>query len=229
MRRLLLLILCLTVAAADPVAAQARDSTIVRLADSIRALARTAVPSGTAVVPDSACRALAAVNLDSLSRAHLASTTYTGYQTRARARVDSLLTAQCITLITPPAPPDTGAATIELVVSGPEYTPHYQSGTRSPVPGTDTVTVCATVRYLDTGAIYLGRPALRIRLVPNTDSVTVGVRGGNAMALMCPAAIAAAGGTVADTIPVGWSLLRIQVADSLLALRPVFGPLSWPP
>lgn len=104
---------------------------------------------------------------------------------------------------------------------------HYNSPQRFwPSPGVDTVTVCATIHYPGEGRTVLGRPAIRLTFLEGKDSVRVAFRGGNPMAEMCAHAIAAVGGTVADTVPVTWRLVALQVASdhpARRAWRPVPG------
>ena len=54
------------------------------------------------LTPDPACFSFYQRQADSLSKAHLASTYLTGYQRRARARLDSLLHQRCVKVTVPP-------------------------------------------------------------------------------------------------------------------------------
>jgi hypothetical protein len=147
-----------------------------------------ALPLG-AQTPDPVCFSKYSKNADTLAKAHLPSTVLTGYQKRARARLDSLLHAKCVTTPVPvppipppdtqPTPPPTGG-TAEL----PRVVPAY----RDPYPGK----VCSTT-------------------VPDGGDVGAALRAARGGAVVC----LAAGGTYSQVqLPAraagdtGWIVLR---------------------
>jgi hypothetical protein len=84
--------------------------------------------------PDPVCFQKYSKNADTLAKAHLASTTLTGYQKRARARLDSLLQLKC-TMTTPaPVPQPTPTPTPTPTPGAPEL-PRATPAFRDPYPG----------------------------------------------------------------------------------------------
>lgn len=137
---------------------------------------------------------------DSAAKTFLASTRLTAYQRRALTRIDSLAQAFC------PGPVET----VEVGI-GPMTRTYYASGMwGKPLPGVDTVTVCAVVHYPDHSE-RLGWPVIRTRAI-GLDSVAVGIRGGNPLRNMCQWSLGFAGLWLSfDSVNVDWAIERFPI------------------
>jgi len=178
-------------------------SAVQREADSLR------------VASDAAARFCATSSAPAYMR------TACGQLSRIRGRLATLLATATVpkpetVYVTTPAPgtPPAGNAghigyAVQLHYNAPA--PYF------PASGVDTVTICGVVDGPSTDAVNRRRlawPPVRMRALGDSSSWTL--RAGNPLTSMCAKAIAAAGLTRTDSIPVQWSGHWVTIAGRRL-------------